>query len=189
MLVLCGGRRAGGASVSWPAVARLLRRRATKPGVPTRRRVANLLLVVQGTGGRPVQPRCAAQPGREPHQRAGAGASKHPVNGPCVCAVALVPCPQPPPSFPCCRANCLPCPPTHPCSFSLLPCATHQPPLQGEALGYLRQWVQSHPKYAAAAAEVPPIEDSSQAARYVVRARLGCPTRVAPPRQQRLRAV
>ena len=38
-----------------------------------------------------------------------------------------------------------------------------------EALAYLRRWVLSHPKHAAAAAAVPPNEDSSQAARHVVR--------------------
>ncbi|KAI7842283.1 hypothetical protein COHA_003924 [Chlorella ohadii] len=38
---------------------------------------------------------------------------------------------------------------------------------QSEALGYLRQWVTRHPKHAAAAAQVAPIEDSSQAAHYV----------------------
>lgn len=38
---------------------------------------------------------------------------------------------------------------------------------QSEALGYLRQWVTRNPKHAAAAAQVAPIEDSSQAAHYV----------------------
>lgn len=55
------------------------------------------------------------------------------------------------------------------------------PPLpllpQSEALGYLRQWVTRHPKHADAAAQVQPIEDSSQAAHYVVSGALSrdCP--------------
>lgn len=39
----------------------------------------------------------------------------------------------------------------------------------GQALAYLQQWVTAHPKHAAATAAVPPQEDSSQAARHVVR--------------------
>jgi NADPH:quinone reductase-like Zn-dependent oxidoreductase len=39
---------------------------------------------------------------------------------------------------------------------------------QGEALGFLRQWVLRHPKHAAAAGQVPAPGDSSQAASYVV---------------------
>ena len=45
---------------------------------------------------------------------------------------------------------------------------------QSEALGYLRQWVTRNPKHAAAAAQVAPIEDSSQAAHYVVSSRRVC---------------
>ena len=39
---------------------------------------------------------------------------------------------------------------------------------QGEALGFLRQWVLRHPKHAAAAGQLPAPGDSSQAASYVV---------------------
>lgn len=45
---------------------------------------------------------------------------------------------------------------------------------QGEALGYLRQWVLRHPRHAAAAAAVQDPGDSSQLAAYVVRGR-ACP--------------
>ncbi|EFN57424.1 hypothetical protein CHLNCDRAFT_21245 [Chlorella variabilis] len=38
---------------------------------------------------------------------------------------------------------------------------------QGEALSFLRQWVLRHPSHAAAAAQVPPVDDSSQAAAHV----------------------